>query len=176
VSPLLGASIEMLGEGWVFYPLALVSLVGAFSVLLARNPIYGAMALVMTFFGLAGIYVVLSAHLIAALQIMVYAGAIMVLFLFVIMLLSLTEAELGRERVTLWKVLGGAAAFAFAAFAYVVFEGGPQESLGTLGPGFGTVANVGRTLFSQYILPFEATSILLLAAIVGAVVVAKQRI
>ncbi len=176
MSPLLGASIEMLGEGWVFYPLALLSVVGAFSVLLARNPIYGAMALVATFFGIAGIYVVLSAHLIAALQIMVYAGAIMVLFLFVIMLLSLTEQELGRERITLWKILGGAAAFAIAAGAYVVFEGGPQSSLGTLPPGFGTVAGVGKVLFTQYVLPFEATSILLLAAIVGAVVVAKRRI
>ncbi len=169
-------AVQMLSEHWVFYPLALLTVVGAFAVILAHNPVYAAMSLVATFFGIAGIYVVLSAHLLAALQVIVYAGAIMVLFLFVIMLLSLSEQDLGERRLTLWKVLGGAAACVFAALAYIVFEGVPQDSAGSLPPGYGTVAGVGRVLFTQYVLPFEATSILLLVAIVGAVVVAKAKI
>ena len=161
--------------GWLFYLLALFTVAGAFSVLLAKNPIYAAMSLVATFFGIAGIYVLLSAHLIAALQLIVYAGAIMVLFVFVIMLLNLTEPSPRIGRVRTWHVLGAAAAVVGAGLLFFVFRTLPAEA--PVPPAaFGTVAGVGRLLFEQYILPFEATSILLLVAIVGAVVVAKGKI
>src|SRR5689334_23407137 len=92
-----------------------MTLLSAGLVITARSPINSAMALVSTFFFLAGIYVLLWAHTIAVLQVLVYAGAIMVLFLFVIMLLSLTEANLGLARVTPSRVVGGAAAVGLGA-------------------------------------------------------------
>ena len=174
MTPLFAAAFR---EGILFYPLALVTLVGAFSMILSRNPVYAAMSLVLTFFGLAGIYVVLSAELLAALQIIVYAGAIMVLFLFVVMLLNLGEQEIRKQKVTAGAVVGGAAALIGWMALYTVFERLPNQQMPTdLPEGFGGVAAVGRLIFSEFVLPFEATSILLLVAIVGAVVVAKARI
>ncbi|HVP68320.1 MAG TPA: NADH-quinone oxidoreductase subunit J [Anaeromyxobacteraceae bacterium] len=158
---------------WVFAVPALLSAAG---VLAARNPVHAAMSLVSTFFFLAGIYVLLTAHLIAFLQVIVYAGAIMVLFLFVIMLLSLSDEELGVDRMTAMKwagALGGAGLFATLVWVYWYQGGGSAR---VVGPDYGTVKAVGRLLFTQYLLPFEATSVLLLVAIVGAVVVSKRRI
>jgi NADH-quinone oxidoreductase subunit J len=160
----------------VFWIIAVPLVVSALGVVVARNPVYAAMSLVAAFFCMAGIYVLLVAHLVAFLQILVYAGAIMVLFLFVIMLLSLTDADLGVARLKAMQVLGGVAALAVLAVIVkaVLDQAGP--GMPTVPADFGTVKAVGRVLFTQYILPFEATSILLLVAIVGAVVVAKQRI
>ena len=172
MSPMVAAAFA---EGALFYPIAALTLVGAFGMLLSKNPVYAAMSLVLTFFGIAGVYVLLSAELLAALQIIVYAGAIMVLFLFVIMLLNLGEPSEPR-RVPLGAYVGGAVALAFWVLSFVVFEGLPQDFPAQLGPDFGQVVGVGRLIFTQFVLPFEATSILLLVAIVGAVVVAKARI
>lgn len=172
--PLLAAVIS---EGVMFYPLAILTLAGAFSMILSRNPVYAAMSMVLAFFGIAGIYVLLSAQLLAALQIIVYAGAIMVLFLFVIMLLSLVELDLGKQKITAGAVIGGAVALLFWVISYTVFEALPNQQMPTqLAANFGEVVGVGRMIFSQFVLPFEATSILLLVAIVGAVVVAKAKI
>jgi len=172
--PLLAAAVS---EGVIFYPLAILTLAGAFSMILSRNPVYAAMSMVLTFFGIAGTYVLLSAQLLAALQIIVYAGAIMVLFLFVIMLLSLTEQDLGKQKLTVSAVVGGAAALLFWVLSYTVFEALPNQQMPTeLAANFGEVIGVGRVIFSQFVLPFEATSVLLLVAIVGAVVVAKAKI
>ena len=96
-------------EAALFYIFAVGVLVAGAQVIFRRNPIYGALSLVGCFFFLAGIYVLLAAHLIAILQIMVYAGAVMVLFVFVIMLLNLKEEELGEPRWTAWKAIGLAA-------------------------------------------------------------------
>ncbi len=161
----------------VFWIFAAPLIVSALLVVLVRNPVYAAMSLVAAFFCMAGIYVLLTAHLIAFLQVLVYAGAIMVLFLFVIMLLNLSDEELGLSRVKSMKVLGVVGAVGLVAvIVRSVQELGrlpmPQVDPAT----FGTVKAVGRILFTQYLLPFEATSVLLLVAIVGAVVVAKQRI
>src|SRR5438874_6223568 len=93
-------------EAALFYIFAIGTLAGSAMVVFRRNPIHGAVSLVGAFFFLAGIYVLLSAHLIAILQIMVYAGAVMVLFVFVIMLLNLKEEELGEMRITFWKGVG----------------------------------------------------------------------
>src|SRR3989440_2545967 len=93
-------------EAILFYIFAIGVLGAGSQVILRRNPIYGALSLVGCFFFLAGIYLLLSAHLIAILQVMVYAGAVMVLFVFVIMLLNLKEEELGEQRITLWKGIG----------------------------------------------------------------------
>jgi NADH-quinone oxidoreductase subunit J len=165
-------------EAVLFWPLAILSVGSALAVLLARNPIYAAMGLVLSFFAVAGIYVLLAAQMLAALQVIVYAGAIMVLFLFVIMLLSLGEADLGEERGWLRPAIGAVVAGVTGGLIVSTFVGRTWESLpaAVSEQPFGTVAQVGRLLFGPFILPFEATSILLLVAIVGAVVVAKAKI
>jgi NADH-quinone oxidoreductase subunit J len=158
---------------WIF---AIPLMASAAGVIMARNPVYAAMSLVSAFFWLAGIYVLLTAHLLAFVQIIVYAGAIMVLFLFVVMLLSLTDAELGLEKLTALKVVGIVGTAGMLALLVTALVQGAPLGAKAVGEDFGTVRAVGRILFTQYLLPFEATSVLLLVAIVGAVVVAKEKI
>jgi NADH-quinone oxidoreductase subunit J len=137
------------------------------------------MSLVATFFFLAGLYVLLWAHTIAVLQVLVYAGAIMVLFLFVIMLLSLGDADLQPGEATVSRIIGGvAAAGLFVLLALAIGKApmvGAHFSPADLAS-FGTLKALGGLLYSVWLLPFEAVSLLLLVAIVGAVVVAKSRI
>jgi NADH-quinone oxidoreductase subunit J len=132
-----------------------------------------AMSLIMVMLCLAGIYVLLEAHLIAVLQIIVYAGAIMVLFLFVIMLLNVEEksGRLSNRKIVLQFVGILAVGATMVAVAGLIHIDPAQMT-----EGFGTTKAVGRLLFTEYLLPFEIASILLLAAIVGAVVLAKRRL
>lgn len=188
--------MNLTAEHWFFYPFALFAIISAIGVIRARNPLYSALFLVCCFFFLAGIYVLMAAHLVAALQIIVYTGAIMVLFLFVIMLLALSEEDLGSRKITVFKVVGGLATVSlvwYAAKAFGLQRGaGSAELAGqdvprlimwirqldrsVLPEDFGTVAAVGKVLYTEHILQFEAVSLLLLVAIAGAVVVAKSRI
>jgi NADH-quinone oxidoreductase subunit J len=160
----------------IFWILAVPLIVSALGVVMARSPVHAAMSLVAAFFLLAGIYVLLTAHLIAFLQILVYAGAIMVLFLFVIMLLSLSDDELGLHRWKAMQFLGVAGGLGLLAVIIRAVQQLGRMNMPRVAPDFGTVRAVGRLLFTQYLLPFEVTSVLLLVAIVGAVVVAKARI
>ena len=160
----------------VFWILALPLIAAAVGVLLSRNPVNAAMCLVAAFFCLAGIYVLLVAHLVAFLQVLVYAGAIMVVFLFVIMLLSLHDEDLKEARWKAMQYAGVAAAIGLAAVMTRAIQSAGTLGFKTVEDGFGTVKAVGRLLYTQYLLPFEVTSLLLLVAIVGAVVVAKERI
>ncbi len=165
-------------EGILFYAFAVGVVGSALLVLWARNPINAAMSLVSTFFFIAGIYVLLWAHTIAALQILVYAGAVMVLFLFVVMLLNLAEAG-PRSPITLSRVLGGAATLGLGAVMVLVMlrvDGRVVTLSGEEAMRFGTIERMGELIYGTYLFPFEAVSLLLLAAIVGAVVVAKSRI
>ena len=163
----------------VFLFLGGATVFSAILVIALRSPINSAMALVATFLFLAAIYAQLLAHTIAVLQVLVYAGAIMVLFLFVIMLLSLTHDPDAAPRVTVHQVVGGTAAlgvlvglvFAIARW-HVATVARPHEAAGR----FGTLETVGGLLYTRWLLPFEAVSLLLLVAMVGAVVVAKPRI
>jgi len=164
----------------VFAGLAFATVFSAVLVIAARNPINSAMALVATFLFLAAIYAQLLAHTIAVLQVLVYAGAIMVLFLFVIMLLSLTHLGEPTPRPALHQVVGGVATVAVLAGLVVAIlrwhqmaaVGRARDSLQR----FGTLEQVGGLLYTRWLLPFEAVSLLLLVAMVGAVVVAKPRI
>lgn len=168
--------MNLTAERITFAVFAIPLLITAAGVVVAKSPMYAAMSLVAAFFFMAGIYVLLSAHLIAFMQILVYAGAVMVLFLFVIMLLSLGNEHLERERRKAMQVIGAAGAIGLVALvAYATQEVAGAESA-AVAVDFGTVKAVGRTLFTNYLLPFEATSLLLLVAIVGAVVVAKEKI
>ena len=166
---------------WVF---AVPLMVSALGVVFARNPVYAAMSLVSAFFFLAGIYILLTAHLIAFLQIIVYAGAIMVLFLFVIMLLNLGHREDIDMRGHLAKLVGLVAGSAlFAAVAALVLRGdeaslASEESrmaVDALVRSRGAVGALAEPLFTSYLVPFELTSLLLLVAIVGAIVLARRR-
>jgi NADH-quinone oxidoreductase subunit J len=167
----------MSAEQLFFYVFGGLTLITAAGVVTARNPVYAAMNLVASFFCMAAIYVMLSAHLLAFMQILVYAGAVMVLFLFVIMLISLNDEHLGYQHKKAAIQWVGAAAglvlYAMVIAAVWQTAGGNPASLPA---DFGTVKAVGQVIYTQFLLPFEATSILLLVAIVGAVVVAKERI
>jgi NADH-quinone oxidoreductase subunit J len=164
-------------EQVLFGAFAVFTLFSAALVIFAKSPVSSAMALVSTFFFLAGIYVLLWAHTVAALQVLVYAGAIMVLFLFVIMLLNLGD-EAPSARLTFSRVLGGGAAIGLLAALALAIARVPKQvaTLGAQEQSFGTLKTIGEAIFTTWLLPFEAVSLLLLVAMVGAVVVAKSRI
>ena len=138
--------------------------------------IHSALFLLLSFVAMAGLFVLARAEFLAAVQILVYAGAILVLFLFVVMLLSLSDAELGFDRVTAVKWVGIAGGLGVFGLLIRAISEVPVQAMRPVAADYGTVKAVGKLLFTQYLLPFEATSVLLLVAIVGAVVVAKQRI
>lgn len=158
-----------------FWVLAILIVASSLMVLVARNAIHSAVSLVLSFFLLGGIYVMLAAHFLAIIQILVYAGAIMVLFIFAIMLLNLRKAE--RVRMSWPKLMGGlsgVAVFAILLLTYgdkLLLPAGYQREPSAE---YGTVKAVGSELFTRYLLPFEAASILLLIGIVGAVLLAKR--
>jgi len=170
--------MQITAEIVMFWVFAVPLVATALGVVASRSPVYAAMNLVAAFFFMAGLYVLLTAHLIAFMQVLVYAGAVMVLFLFVIMLLSLGDEHLFKERRAAMQYLGGLGALGvLAVLVSAIARAG--EGIGATAPveaTFGTVKAVGNVLFTEYLLPFEATSLLLLVAIVGAVVVAKERI
>lgn len=158
-----------------FFFIALLMVASALTVVLHRNPIYSALALVNTLFLIAVCFVMLDAELIAMLQVIVYAGAIVILFLFVIMLLNVSTEEktqrvskLGTAGLTLALLL----AIELGIFA-VVHR--PAE-MPPAPPGFGSTESVAETLFTRGMLSFELTSLLLLVAVVGAVVMARRKV
>jgi|SRR3954454_11561429 NADH-quinone oxidoreductase subunit J len=181
----------------IFYVFAAFAVISATVCILQRNPVSAALWLVSTMFSLAAIYVLLDAQFIAAIQVLVYAGAVMVLFLFVIMLLNLGHAGsdlrgpssvaatvvivglLVIELLALWRYtprrlaseLSQAAEFADPATMFVGGQIAQQEAATR-----GVVGGIAAPLFQTYLVPFEITSILLLAAIVGAVVLAKRKV
>ncbi len=158
----------------LFWILALLTVPAALMVVLHRNPVYSALALVFTLFQIAIMFVALEAYLIAFLQVIVYAGAIVVLILFAIMLLSLEPEEPSPDRSNLRAWGWGMAALLGIELGAVATLEGPTSS--EPGPAdFGSVADVAEQLFSTHLLPFELTSILLLVAVVGAVVLARRR-
>jgi len=164
----------------LFWFFAVCTVGASVGVVLLKNPIACAMSLVATFFFLAGIYVLLWAHTVAALQVLVYAGAIMVLFLFVIMLLSLNDVG-PAVQLSFSRALGAVATAALLAALVITFKKLPPGDLAwasdaTRLEAFGSIKQVGAVMYTQWLFPFEAVSLLLLVAIVGAVVVAKSRI
>lgn len=158
--------------------LATVIVVTGISVILFRNPIYSALSLILNFFTLGVIYLLLGSEFLAIIQIIVYAGAIMVLFLFVIMLLNVVREE-KRDEIRRLRIF--AFVFSMILIAEVVagFKAGwsfRKENLVRIDALAGSVKNIGRLLFTDYLLPFEITSVLLLVAIIGAVFLGKKQI
>ncbi|MFN2576842.1 MAG: NADH-quinone oxidoreductase subunit J [Pyrinomonadaceae bacterium] len=148
----------------------------AISMVVQRNPLYGAISLIGVFIALACLYVTLAAPFIAAVQVIVYAGAIMVLVVFVIMLLNVEDEERQPTRLrSLVPIAIGLAAVLFAETAFIIFflhstPGTPATNVSDVG----LTSSIGAGLFTTYLLPFEITSILLLMAVVGAMTLARR--
>jgi NADH-quinone oxidoreductase subunit J len=164
-----------------FYVFGIVAIVAALLFVTRKSPVAAAMWLVISMFCLAALYVMLDAQFIGAIQVLVYAGAIMVVFLFVIMLLNLGHAsDIADARSRAWKLVAGAVGIAMLAqiFALTRVHVQPQIPEGYLARQIqesGVIAPVAGPLFKEYLLAFEVTSVLLLAAVVGAVVLGGRR-
>lgn len=163
-----------------FYILGFLAIGGALSVVLFRSPVYCALSLVGTFLCIAGIYILLNNEFVAAVQVLVYAGAIMVLFLFVIMLLNLRSDKSFKHVWTWPKLVGIALAVGILVQLISIFHS-PAAKLGPMGAyppervaEEGAVEIIGQILFTDYVFPFEVISILLMVAVIGAVIIAKR--
>jgi NADH-quinone oxidoreductase subunit J len=170
-------------EYLIFYAFAAVAVIGSLVVILQRNPIYSVLSLIGAFFGLSGLYVLLDAPFVAIVQIIIYAGAIMVLFLFTVMLLNVPRedaAEWDRTHPLYrpWPLRIGAvlAVLLIAQLAWALMRTpGIAEGVGLQSAGISDVGELGRVLFTDYMFAFEVTSILILASMVGAVILARKQ-
>ena len=165
----------------VFVVAAAVVLVGAVGVIAARNPVHSALMLVMTLFGVGVLFVALEAHFLAAVQVIVYTGAIVVLFLFVIMLLGVDKAEtletepLGGQRPSAAVVaVLSIGLLALAAVRGVQVSTGARSTVGSLEGEGNHLERLGAALFTDYVFAFELTSVLLVIGVVAAVVLARR--
>jgi NADH-quinone oxidoreductase subunit J len=161
-----------------FYTCAAIALLGALGTVIAKNPIRGAMWLMVTIISVAGIFLALHAHFLAAIQLIVYAGAIVVLFIFVIMMLgpSATSSRDHRGRIT--RAFGGTLFGLVSLMAmYLVMRPSWNHAyrLTDYPSDYGTIDAMGRVLFTDYLVPFELSSALLMIAIVAAVAVARGK-
>ena len=160
----------------LFFGFALLAVLGALGLILFRHPMNGAMSFVITLISLAGLYALLSAKLIFAIQLIVYAGAIMSLILFIIMFLNIQERDLPDEEGRWFYLAGGVVLIGPVALMLLrAVKTLPDSDTVIVGGGFGGVKEVGLVLFKDWLLPFEIVSILLLVALVGAVVLAGKR-
>ncbi len=160
----------------LFYAFSALVLGLALVVVVHPNPIGAAMSLVGSFFGVALLFAMQGAHFVAIMQLLLYAGAIMVLFVFVIMLLNLERGYLSRRSITGARLIQGSAAFYLLALLSLVGWALWRQD-GAIGIGFqlsGTVKAVGELLLSSYVVPFEVLSVMLLVAILGAVAMGKR--
>ncbi|MFH0992092.1 MAG: NADH-quinone oxidoreductase subunit J [bacterium] len=163
----------------LFYLLGAVAIGSALMMITRRNPVLSALYLILNFFALAGLYLTLHAQFIAIIQILVYAGAIMVLFLFVIMLLNLGDEASLRSKLTRVNMFAIALSGALILELLYIFGYSMNTPAASLSPNaleIGTIEYIGKQLFTTFLFPFEVTSILLLAAIVGAVIMAKKKL
>jgi NADH-quinone oxidoreductase subunit J len=161
-------------ETVLFILFGAIAVCGAIMVVTRKHPMASALYLILTLFAVAALFVLRQAHFLAAVQVIVYAGAVVVLFVFVIMLINVPEDRLPVERATTMRVLGVLAAGFFILESAVLarrfsMPKGPAVEVGT-------VEAVGRALFTDYLLAFEITSVLLLAAVIGAIALAKRKI
>lgn len=160
----------------LFAILSILAVVGAAGLVLLKHPMNGAMSFIITLVSLAGLYALLSAKLIFAIQLIVYAGAIMSLILFIIMFLNISEKDLPDESSRWIYFAGGAVVIApLGSLLLKAVQTLPGGDARFIDDSFGSVKEVGKVLFTDWLLPFEIVSILLLVALVGAVVLAGKR-
>lgn len=163
-------------EAALFWSFSVVAIAGAAGVVLnLRNTVSSAMSLVVSMLALAGLFVMLRAEFIGLVQVMVYAGAIVVLFLFVIMLLNLKTGTMGAEGQPVLKLVGLAIVVG-VSIQLSALVGGLIHSWPEVGETFGTIRQLGRQLYTDFLLPVELIGVLLLASIVGAVILGKREI
>jgi NADH-quinone oxidoreductase subunit J len=168
------------GFRWAIFGVAsILSILCSIMMVTRKNPIHSALWLIVTFFSLAVIYLILQAQFIAIAQVMVYAGAIMMLIVFVIMLIQLEVEGLQRGRLSGAKMIGAiitVVLFLEIIAAIMAFRGGEMKvASSTPVRDMGTVASVGTALYGKFLFPFEVASILLLIGVVGAVVLARKK-
>ncbi len=162
----------------LFFLFAGLAIAAAILMVTHKNPVYSAIFLIITFFALAGLYFLLDAQFLSVVQVIVYAGAIMVLFLFVIMLLNLAEEvrlPIGRRYQVGFGALF-AAILALQLLAMVLLGTRVSGKLSGETPALGDVENLGKALFSTYLYPFEIASVLLLTGIVGAIILGSKKL
>ena len=161
----------------LFFILGAVALISGALVVFQKHPLRSALWLIVNFFAVAGVYLLAQAEFIAAIQVIVYAGAIMVLFLFVIMLLNLRQPEASPAIPHIGQKIGGIVLAGFTALILIyAFTRAALPPAREAAPGLGNTESIARSLFTDYLLPFEVTSVLLLVDIVGAVVLAKSKL
>jgi len=161
---------------YLFYLLSFLAIMFGLMVVFSKNPVHSVLYLVLTFFAIAGHYVLLNAQFLAAVHIIVYAGAIMVLFLFVIMLLNLNKETEPHKSVWLKASAAIASGLLLVVLVGSIKGAEVMQPAADFNPNIGLIENLGKTLFNDFLLPFEVSSILLLAAMVGAVMLGKKSI
>jgi NADH-quinone oxidoreductase subunit J len=174
----MAENIVTLFQWLIFLGLAFTSIIASLLVITRKNPIHSALFLVLTFLSMAALYILLYSPFIAIIQVVVYAGAIAMLIVFVIMLLDLEQELRSGLRLFYSKVIGGALMVLFLfGLIYSVVAKSPTGLVGSYSPdkASANVKAVGELLFTRYLFPFEIVSVLLVAAIVGAVILSKKR-
>jgi NADH-quinone oxidoreductase subunit J len=157
----------------LFWSLSVSTLFSALMVITSKNPVYSVLWLIVTFFTISGHYILLNAQFLAIVNIIVYAGAIMVLFLFVIMLMNISKDN--EPQKNKWLKLIGALSGGCLLLVLVAVLRNTEEQMTELGSGdIGLIKNLGSVLFTEYVVPFEIASILFLSAMIGAVVIGKK--
>lgn len=162
---------------YIFWFLSFVALMSALNVVFSKNPVYSVLSLIITFFAITGHYLLLSAQFLAAVHIIVYAGAIMVLFLYVIMMLNLNKETEPRKKMYI-RVIAVVAIGMLMVTLVGALKGAEASAILVQNPGVGKVEELGKLLFSKdaFLLPFEVSSILFLSAMVGSVYLSKKNL
>lgn len=159
-----------------FWFLSLLAVGSAIMVVVSRNPVHSILYLIVTFIAITGHYIMLNAQFLAIVNLIVYAGAIMVLFLFVVMLMNLNKKS--EPQKNLWMLVAGIMAGGFLLLVVVMAVrdmNSGQRAFDMQGGDIGLIKNLGQRLFSDYVIPFEVSSILFLSAMVGAVLLSRKK-
>jgi NADH-quinone oxidoreductase subunit J len=159
----------------IFIYFAAVIIISAVLMITRRNPIHSVLLMLLLFFHIAGLFVLLNAEFLAAVQLIVYAGAILILYLFVVMLLNVDKERSVKRANRYWPVMAGFGIVIASEIVLLIVRGTFAVDAGQLmKPGFGTVNALGVELFTNYLVPFEIASVILLVGLVGAVMLAKK--
>lgn len=160
----------------IFIYFAAVIIISAVLMITRRNPIHSVLLMLLLFFHVAGLFVLLNAEFLAAVQLIVYAGAILILYLFVVMLLNVDKERSAKRANRYWPVMAGFGVVIASEIVLLVARGKFAVDAGQLmKPGFGSVNALGVELYTNYLVPFEIASVILLVGLVGAVMLAKKQ-
>lgn len=161
----------------LFFTVAFIAILSAVYFVFAKNPLYSILSLIVTFFSIAAMYILLNAQFLGIVQIIVYAGAIMVLFLYVLMMLNLSPKDESKKK-NLPKFIGVFTVCILFIGMLGAYKGlsGKTTAVANVDSSVGLTKNLGHLLFSEYVLPFELASVLIFAGIIGAVLIGKKEL